>query len=242
MKKPTIAIFSFLLGAGLMITTPISAAVETVQATFAKFNFIVNGETKELEVDPLVYQGTTYLPVRVVANMLGYDVTYKADSRTIEFNNTVSNNTIHNNIQKGVDNLPNNEMTPATTEIEIQEEFDLLNLNPRIENIKLNEPTDYMKKNLPDVVAYASFTFKINVPQDFDIDNGSLLIIGDVDNNGGYHIRERVGKLGFNKIQHGENSYNFELMLTKNEFPEKIFFQIRDNKGNWILKKEWAIK
>lgn len=60
------------------------AASETVQATFAKFNFIVNGEPKTLEADPLVYQGTTYLPVRVVSNMLGYDVTYRADSRTIE--------------------------------------------------------------------------------------------------------------------------------------------------------------
>lgn len=60
------------------------AAGETVQATFAKFNFIVNGEAKTLEADPLVYQGTTYLPVRVVSNLLGYDVTFKADSRTIE--------------------------------------------------------------------------------------------------------------------------------------------------------------
>ena len=95
MKKPTIAILSFLLGAGLMITTPISAAVNnTVEAVFAKFNFVVNGEQKELEADPLVYQGTTYLPVRVVANMLGYDVTYKADSRTIELNSSFPQNNV----------------------------------------------------------------------------------------------------------------------------------------------------
>lgn len=69
------------------------AAGETVQATFAKFNFVVNGEAKTLEADPLVYQGTTYLPVRVVSNLLGYDVTYKADSRTIEL--------VNNNTEKG---------------------------------------------------------------------------------------------------------------------------------------------
>jgi len=69
------------------------AAGEIIQATFAKFNFVVNGEAKTLETDPLVYQGTTYLPVRVVSNLLGYDVTYKADSRTIEL--------VNNNTEKG---------------------------------------------------------------------------------------------------------------------------------------------
>src|SRR5690554_5182848 len=72
---------------GMMIgsaTVAIAATSDTVQAVFAKFAFVVDGEEKTLEADPLVYQGSTYLPVRVVSNMLGYDVTYKADSRTIE--------------------------------------------------------------------------------------------------------------------------------------------------------------
>lgn len=77
---------------GLLIGTAgtaFAATSEPVQAIFAKFNFVVNGEEKTLEADPLVYQGGTYLPVRVVANMLGYDVTYKADSRTIELDSIV---------------------------------------------------------------------------------------------------------------------------------------------------------
>jgi hypothetical protein len=60
------------------------AADETVQAKFAKFNFVIDGEKVDPGADPLVYQGTTYLPVRVISNMLGYDVVYRADSRTIE--------------------------------------------------------------------------------------------------------------------------------------------------------------
>lgn len=84
MKK---AVIGLVLGLLIGISgTAIAATNETVQAVFAKFKFIVNGEEKELEADPLVYQGSTYLPVRVVANLLGYDVTYKADSRTIELN------------------------------------------------------------------------------------------------------------------------------------------------------------
>lgn len=77
---------------GLLIGTAgtaLAATSEPVQAVFAKFTFVVNGEEKTLDADPLVYQGGTYLPVRVVANMLGYDVTYKADSRTIELDSIV---------------------------------------------------------------------------------------------------------------------------------------------------------
>lgn len=94
------------------------AAGEIIQATFAKFNFVVNGEAKTLETDPLVYQGTTYLPVRVVSNLLGYDVTYKADSRTIELvsvrNETENNEKGDESVETAIDiNL--NEWIPLRT-------------------------------------------------------------------------------------------------------------------------------
>lgn len=75
---------------GLLIGTAGTALAvgETVQAVFAKFNFVVNGEKVDPGADPLVYQGTTYLPVRIISNMLGYDVVYRADSRTIELTST----------------------------------------------------------------------------------------------------------------------------------------------------------
>lgn len=79
---------------GLILATTLGtmAANNEVTAVFAKFNFVVNGEVKQLETDPLVYQGTTYLPVRVISNILGYDVTYKADTRTIELNSVQTPN------------------------------------------------------------------------------------------------------------------------------------------------------
>lgn len=86
------------------------ASSETVQATFQKFKFIVNGVEKQLDADPLVYQGTTYLPVRVVSSLLGYDVTYKADSRTIELTQpTTSNN-------REANDAPNNNKTIDNSE------------------------------------------------------------------------------------------------------------------------------
>ena len=96
------------------------AAGETVQATFAKFNFVVNGEAKTLEADPLVYQGTTYLPVRVVSNLLGYDVTYKADSRTIELISVGSENT-----EKGDENVEAT-YTATATKIKGRDLMDIL--------------------------------------------------------------------------------------------------------------------
>lgn len=62
------------------------AASDTVTATIAKLRFVVNGEERDVQTEQLVVMGTTYLPVREVANMLGYDVVYRSDSKTVEFN------------------------------------------------------------------------------------------------------------------------------------------------------------
>ncbi len=85
MKKFIYTIFMLCIGIAIGLTSTAFAAPvkEYVQATFEKITFVVNGETKKLDADPLVYQGTTYLPVRTVLSALGYDVGYKADSKTI---------------------------------------------------------------------------------------------------------------------------------------------------------------
>lgn len=85
-----------------MTGTAIAAQSDTIQAVFQKFNFIVDGQEQQLDADPLVYQGTTYLPVRVVANMLGYDVTYKASDQRIEL---VSASEQIENSERGENNM-----------------------------------------------------------------------------------------------------------------------------------------
>lgn len=67
-----------------------AAIGDIVEAQFSKFVIRVDGDEKTLDADPLVYQGTTYLPVRTIANLLGKDVVYKADTRTIELNTPIS--------------------------------------------------------------------------------------------------------------------------------------------------------
>lgn len=67
-------------------TNAFAAIGDSVQAVFASFNYVVNGESKNLDEPVLVHDGNSYLRTTQVMNMLGYDVTYRADSRTIEFN------------------------------------------------------------------------------------------------------------------------------------------------------------
>jgi len=70
-------------------TTSFAAVGDKVQAVFAQFNYVVNGESKTLDSPVLVYDGNSYLRTTQVSNLLGYDVTYKADNRTIEFNGSL---------------------------------------------------------------------------------------------------------------------------------------------------------
>ncbi|MGG3282730.1 stalk domain-containing protein [Paenibacillus solani] len=65
------------LAIGMMIgsATMAVASPTTVQAVLSKFNITVDGKEQKLKSDPLVYNGTTYLPVREVAGMLNAEVT-----------------------------------------------------------------------------------------------------------------------------------------------------------------------
>jgi hypothetical protein len=68
------------------ITTVTAASLGEVTAVFANFIIKVNGQVKQLDRDvtPLVYEGSSYLPVRAMANIVGFDVDYVEESRTIE--------------------------------------------------------------------------------------------------------------------------------------------------------------
>lgn len=76
----------FIVGlvSGVMLATAATAFAESevVQARFERFMLVINGSEPQV-IEPLTYKGTTYLPVRETANRLGYDVTYKADGKTI---------------------------------------------------------------------------------------------------------------------------------------------------------------
>jgi hypothetical protein len=81
MKKLILALMiGMMIGS---ITTAVAATEGEVTAIFANFILKINGQEKEMDSTPLVYNGTSYLPVRAMANLVGYDVTYETESRTI---------------------------------------------------------------------------------------------------------------------------------------------------------------
>lgn len=83
MKKLIIGI---IIGLVLGTASNAFAAVgDRVTAVFADFSYMVDGEQKTLDAPVLVHDGNSYLRTTQIANMLGFDVTYKADSRTIVF-------------------------------------------------------------------------------------------------------------------------------------------------------------
>lgn len=75
------------LVAGMLIGTAgmaAAATTQTVQAAFAKFTISIDGQKQNLKSDPLVYKGTTYLPVREVSEMLGYEPVYDNTKKSID--------------------------------------------------------------------------------------------------------------------------------------------------------------
>lgn len=79
MKKVIIGlVVGMLIGSAGMAA---AATTQTVQATLAKFSISIDGKKQSLKSDPLVYKGTTYLPVRDVASMFGADVS-NVDNKT----------------------------------------------------------------------------------------------------------------------------------------------------------------
>ncbi|SPY16901.1 Uncharacterised protein [Paenibacillus polymyxa] len=75
------------LVAGMLIgsaTAAVAATSPTVQAVVSKYAITVDGQQQTLKSDPLVYKGTTYLPVREVAGLTGYDLQFDAKSKKID--------------------------------------------------------------------------------------------------------------------------------------------------------------
>lgn len=70
--------------------TAIAAAATTVQATLSpditvKYNGVVQTmkDVSGTEVYPIVYNGTTYVPIRAVSNMLGIAVDWESSTKTV---------------------------------------------------------------------------------------------------------------------------------------------------------------
>lgn len=73
-----------------LTTTSLAATVtEQISAAFMDIKIVLNGETLTptdatgATVEPFIYNGTTYLPVRAVGEAFGLDVTWDGDTNTV---------------------------------------------------------------------------------------------------------------------------------------------------------------
>lgn len=92
MKGKIKIVSAFLCGA--VFFSGVSYAAESLKAIPKNYKFVVNGVEKKLTSTPVVINNTTYLPVRAVADSLGYQVGLKGNTINLDSqNNTTTNNT-----------------------------------------------------------------------------------------------------------------------------------------------------
>jgi len=80
--------------AGIIITIMLLSSValadnlkQTIEVVFNSINITVNGE--KVEADNILYNGTTYVPLRAVAEMLGKEVEWDGATRTASINDKI---------------------------------------------------------------------------------------------------------------------------------------------------------
>lgn len=81
-----------------LLTTLLSATLSL--SVFANIGLVIDGNTVQTETSPFIEDGRTFVPVRVVTENLGADVTWDSESRTvgIQKDDTLINLIIDNDI------------------------------------------------------------------------------------------------------------------------------------------------
>ncbi|MDD4779020.1 MAG: stalk domain-containing protein [Tissierellia bacterium] len=89
-------IIAFLLGAFLFNLNPIYAAIEEYVLYKVDYNIVVNNSIYENTEYPILnYKGTTYVPLKVMSDILNIPTTWNAEFRQVE----ITTNTTKNEVQ-----------------------------------------------------------------------------------------------------------------------------------------------
>ncbi len=91
MKKKCIFITALVLCVGIAIGAAAASLVENIKAELRRdFTIVVDGQTRTFydvngkQVYPVLYDGTTYLPIRAIGELMGKDVYWYEDEKKIE--------------------------------------------------------------------------------------------------------------------------------------------------------------
>jgi hypothetical protein len=83
-------IAGLIVGAMLLSTITVFAGAKTIEAFYNNIKISIEGKAVELKdatgntVEPFIYNGTTYLPVRAIAEALGMEVKFNETTNTVE--------------------------------------------------------------------------------------------------------------------------------------------------------------
>lgn len=82
MKRIKDILIGILIGCMIMMTTPVLAdsIIQKIDVVFNSVQVQVNGEN--VNVDNILYNGSTYLPVRKVAEVVGKDIEWNGETKT----------------------------------------------------------------------------------------------------------------------------------------------------------------
>jgi hypothetical protein len=90
MRKFRQFIAGLIVGAMLFSTVTVFAGTQTIEAFFNNIKISIDGEAVVLTdvsgnpVEPFIYEGTTYAPIRAIAQALGMEVKYNETTNTVE--------------------------------------------------------------------------------------------------------------------------------------------------------------
>lgn len=86
---------------GIMMTFILSSILvfsedlkDTIEVVFNSVNLEVNGE--KIKIDNILYDGTTYIPIRKVAKMVGKEVKWDSKTRTVSINESKNDDKVEN--------------------------------------------------------------------------------------------------------------------------------------------------
>ncbi|MGC5326095.1 stalk domain-containing protein [Brevibacillus sp. SYSU BS000544] len=92
MKKKLMPVLSTLLLVGIGIlpsSTNASMLTKTIQANYHDVKVMYNGTAVTTEVEPFIVNGTTYIPVRMMAGVFNKDITWNGSTYTINVQDRV---------------------------------------------------------------------------------------------------------------------------------------------------------
>lgn len=159
MKKNLKGFVLGLIVATLLMSTALGAGVKkTIEVAVNSINLTVNGN--KVDADNIVYEGTTYVPLRAAGEMLGKDVGWNQETNTASINDKMADKPKEQEkpIEKSVAPKP---VKPKETKV-----------------TSANELKNYLQKNfgiLDTNIGTTSFDFKVRendssfFPEDYNI-------------------------------------------------------------------------